>query len=128
MKNLSIFPRVTEKAYAQSKNNIYLFDAPTSANKNQIASAIEAQFGVKVVSVKTLVRNGKVVRVSRGKHANPASVTKADTKKAYVMLAEGDKIKVFDEEAIEAETKPKEQIKESKDTKVTVKSEKKEKK
>jgi large subunit ribosomal protein L23 len=113
---ISVFPKSTEKAYAQSKKNIYLFDAPVSANKQQIASAIETQFNVKVVRIKTLVQTGKAIRVSRGKRSQPGTVLRKDAKKAYVTLAEGDSIKVFDEVEVPAETK------------TTVKTEKKEKK
>lgn len=117
MKNLNIFPRATEKAYAQSKSNVYVFDAPTAANRQEIATAVEKQFGVKVVNIKTLVQKGKAVRVSRGKRAQPTTIHRKDAKKAYVTLAKGDSIKIFNEEAPAAETKVK-----------TVKAEKKEKK
>jgi len=126
MKNqINVFPKATEKAYGQSKKNIYVFDAPVGSNKNEIAAAVETQYGVKVVNVKTLVQNGKAVRVSRGKRAMPATMHRKDSKKAYVMLAKGDSIKVFNEEVAAPETKD---VKASKDTKVTVKTEKKEKK
>ena len=95
--NISIFPRATEKAYGQSKNNVYVFDAPVSANKQQIIAAVESQFGVKTVSIKTLIQTGKAIRTSRGKRSQPATAHRKDLKKAYVTLAEGDSIKVFDE-------------------------------
>ena len=123
---ISVFPKATEKAYAQSKKNVYLFDAPVSANKQQIAAAVEAQYGVKVTGVKTLVQTGKVVRVSRGKRAQPGVVSRKDTKKAYVTLAKGDSIKVFNEEVTTPEVKET-VAKESKDTKVTVKTAKEKK-
>ena len=37
-----VTPRATEKAYAASKNNEYIFNVPLNANKNQIVEAIEA--------------------------------------------------------------------------------------
>jgi large subunit ribosomal protein L23 len=114
---ISVFPKSTEKAYAQSKKNVYVFDAPVSANKQQIAEAVEAQYKVKVVGIKSLIQTGKAVRVSRGKRAQPANMNRSDTKKAYVTLAKGDSIKVFNEEVAPAETKVK-----------TVKADKKEKK
>ena len=95
--HISVFPRATEKAYAQSKNNVYVFDTPVSANKQQIIAAIEEQFKVKVVNIKTLIQSGKAVRISKGKRAQPVTVNRKDAKKAYVTLAEGDSIKVFDE-------------------------------
>lgn len=119
MKNLiSVTPRSTEKAYAESKRNVYIFDAPLDANRKDIASAIETQFKVKITGIKVLVQKGKAVRVSKGKHAKPGTVFRKDTKKAYVTLAKGDSIKVFNEESVaETETKVK-----------TVKTDKKEKK
>jgi len=96
---INIFPRATEKAYAQSKNNIYIFEVPLDANKQQIVAAIQAQFGVKIVNIKTLIQNGKAIRFSRGKRSQPGKTTRKDLKKAYVTLAEGDKISIFDEPA-----------------------------
>ncbi len=97
MTNLLIIPRATEKAYAQSlSTNTYLFTVPLDANKQQIKDAIEAQFEVSVTSIKTLVQSGKAVRFSRGKNRYPGNTTRKDTKKAYVTLAEGDSIQVFD--------------------------------
>lgn len=112
---INVFPKSTEKAYAQSKKNVYVFDAPVNANKQQIADAIEAQFKVKVVGIKTLIQTGKAIRASRGKRSQPITIHRKDAKKAYVTLAEGDSIKVFNEE-----TAP--------ETKVAVKSDKREKK
>lgn len=96
--HMNIYPRATEKAYGQAtKNNVYVFDAPTNANKQQIMAAVEAQFGVKTVKIKTLIQSGKAIRSSRGKRSQPVTVNRKDLKKAYVTLAEGDSIKVFDE-------------------------------
>jgi large subunit ribosomal protein L23 len=106
MKNaISIYPRATEKAYGMVAKNTYVFDAPLTANKQEIVAAVEAQFSVKVTSIKTLVQNGKAVRFSRGKRAQPGHTTRKDSKKAYVTLAEGNSIKVFDEAPVEKETK-----------------------
>jgi len=102
---MNIYPRKTEKAYGQSLNNIYVFDVPTTANKQQILAAVETQFNVKTTNIKTLVQSGKAVRVSRGKRAHPGVTNRKDLKKAYVTLAKGDSIKIFDEAAAEPETK-----------------------
>ena len=69
---------------------------PLDLNKNEITAAIEEQFGVSVVNIKTLVQNGKAVRFSRGKRSYPGTTHRKDTKKAYVTLKDGDSIKVFD--------------------------------
>lgn len=94
---ISVTPRATEKAYAQSQNNVYVFNVPLTANKQQIIAAVEAQFEVKVVNIKTLVQSGKAIRYSRGKNRYPGTTNRKDNKKAYVTLAEGNKIDVFAE-------------------------------
>ena len=106
MINISVIPRATEKAYAQSQNNVYVFTAPLTANKQEIARAVEEQFEVKVTGVKTLVQSGKAIRFSRGKNRYPGTTTRKDSKKAYVTLAEGNSIQVFAEQpAAEQEKK-----------------------
>ena len=83
MKQTIIIPRVSEKAYAQSANGVYVLRVPLNLNKNEIKSAVEAQFGV-------------TVGFSRGKNRYPGTTTRKDWKKAYVTLKEGDKLDVFD--------------------------------
>lgn len=100
--SISVYPRATEKAFGLSAQNVYVFDAPLSANRQEIAAAVSEQFGVRVVSIKTLVQNGKAVRFSQGRRRNPGSTVRSDRKKAYVTLAEGDKIALFDEQAAPA--------------------------
>ncbi len=97
MKLISVTPRATEKAYSQSQNNVYVFNVPLTANKQEIAAAVESQFEVKVTRVKTLVQSGKAIRFSRGKNRYPGTTTRKDSKKAYVTLAEGNSIQVFDQ-------------------------------
>jgi large subunit ribosomal protein L23 len=105
MTTISVIPRATEKAYAQSQNNVYVFNVPLTANKQEIAAAVETQFEVKVTGIKTLVQSGKAVRFSRGKNRYPGTTTRKDSKKAYVTLAEGDSIQVFDRPVEEEEKK-----------------------
>lgn len=105
MTNISIIPRTTEKAFTQSQNNVYVFNAPLTANKQQIVAAVEEQFEVKVTNIKTLVQTGKAVRYSNSKRSQPKTTTRRDLKKAYVTLAKGDSIKVFDETPNEEEKK-----------------------
>ena len=64
MKAMTIIPLVSEQAYAQSLNNVYVFRVPVTLNKNEIREAVQSQFDVTVTSVKTLVQNGKAVRFS----------------------------------------------------------------
>lgn len=101
-----VTPRATEKAYGLiATKNTYIFNVPLDVNKDQIAQAVQEQFGVKVVSIKTLVQSGKTVRFNRGKRRYPGTTTRSDSKKAYVTLAAGDSIKVFDEEVATPEEK-----------------------
>ena len=97
MKSMTIIPVVSEQAYAQSLNNVYVFRTPVGLNKNEIRKAVEEQFDVTVIGIKTLVQDGKAVRFSRGKNRYPGTTKRKDWKKAYVTLKEGDSIKVFDE-------------------------------
>lgn len=106
MNLISVTPRATEKAYAQSQNNVYVFNVPLTANKQEIAAAVETQYEVKVAGVKTVVQSGKAVRFSRGKNRYPGTTHRKDSKKAYVTLAAGSSIQVFAEPAAaEEETK-----------------------
>lgn len=105
MSNLIITPRATEKAYGQSLKNTYVFNVPLDANKQQIADAVAAQYDVTVKSVTTAVQNGKAVRFSRGKNRYPGTTTRKDSKKAYVVLAEGSSIQLFEEAAQSEEKK-----------------------
>jgi large subunit ribosomal protein L23 len=101
MTTISVIPRATEKAYGQSQKNVYVFNVPLTSNKQEIAAAVETQFQVKVTGIKTLVQSGKAVRFSRGKNRYPGTTTRKDSKKAYVTLAQGDSIQVFDTPAEE---------------------------
>jgi len=92
-----VIPKTTEKAYGVSQKNVYVFDVPLTANKQAIAEAVTEQFGVTVKTVKTLVQSGKSVRFSRGKNRYPGTTTRTDSKKAYVTLAAGSSIAVFEQ-------------------------------
>ena len=105
MSTLFVYPRATEKAYAQSQKNVYVFNVPLDSNKRDIATVVESQYAVKVVSVKTVVQSGKTVRFSRGKNRFPGTTSRKDSKKAYVTLAEGDSIQVFAEQDVKEEKK-----------------------
>ena len=95
---ISIIPRMTEKAYAESQTGTYVFTVPVSANKAEIIRAVETQYeGVKVKDVRSVVQTGKQVRAYRGKRQNPGKAHRTDSKKAYVRLASGT-IELFKEE------------------------------
>mgnify|MGYP000088377850 CR=1 FL=1 len=105
MAQVFVYPRATEKAYAQSQKNVYVFNVPLTATKRDVAESIETQYDVKVVNVTTVVQNGKAVRYSRGKNRYPGTTTRKDSKKAYVTLAEGNSIQVFAEPEAASEEK-----------------------
>ncbi len=95
---ITLIPRMTEKAYAQSQSGTYVFTVPNTTNKAEIIKAVEAQYeGVVVKDVRTVVQTGKAVRAYRGKRQNPGRSKRVDTKKAYVTLKSGS-IELFKEE------------------------------
>jgi len=100
-----VIPKTTEKAYGVSQKNVYVFDVPTDANKAQIAAAVTEQFNVTVKTVKTMVQTGKAVRFSRGKNRYPGTTHRTDSKKAYVTLAAGSSIAVFEQPEAPVEVK-----------------------
>ena len=92
-----IEPRATEKSYREQTKRVYVFPVKKSMGKQEIAAMVEEEFKVTVTDVKTLIRNGKKTKYSKGKHAYPGITHRQDKKFAYVRLKEGDSIKVFDE-------------------------------
>ncbi len=100
-----VHPRATEKAYAQSQKNVYVFNVPLDSTKRDIAETVETQYEVKVVNVTTAVQTGKAVRFSRGKNRYPGTTKRKDSKKAYVTLAEGNSIQIFAEPEAATEEK-----------------------
>jgi large subunit ribosomal protein L23 len=93
---LKIYPRVSEKTYAQAQTGMYVFDVPKRATKQQITNAVAKQYSVEVVGVNTIVVKGKVKKSYR-KGGAPVVGRRKDVKKAYVRLAEGQSIPVFAE-------------------------------
>ena len=81
-------PVITEKATMASENGAVVFEVAADANKPQIKEAVETLFGVKVKAVNTTVTKGKTKRF-RGIKGR-----RADVKKAYVTLEEGNTIDV----------------------------------
>ncbi|SNY94010.1 large subunit ribosomal protein L23 [Cohaesibacter sp. ES.047] len=81
-------PVITEKATIQSEQDKVVFNVSKDATKTEIKAAVEALFSVKVKSVNTLLRKGKVKRFKGivGKQV--------DVKKAIVTLEEGQSIDV----------------------------------
>ena len=91
---VAITPRISEKSAVLSTAGRYVFDVPVTANKVEIRKAVEALYGVKVKSVNTLVRKGKVKRFKGtiGKQS--------DVKKAIVTLPSDQKSKAIGKNGI----------------------------
>jgi large subunit ribosomal protein L23 len=81
-------PVITEKATLLSEHNKVVFKVPLTANKKEIAEAVEALFKVKVEKVNTIRTRGKVKRF-RG-HLGK----RVDVKKAIVTLVDGHSIDI----------------------------------
>ena len=90
-------PRATEKTYLEQTKRTYVFPVKLSTSKQEVAKMVEKEFNVKVTDVRTLIRDGKKTKFSKGKHAYPGITHRQDKKFAYVTLKEGDSIKVFEE-------------------------------
>lgn len=92
--DIQIKPIVTEQATAASeKFNCYTFAVSPDANKYQIKSLIEEMYGVKVVKVNTALYAGK--RKQRYTKGGLIRGRKDASKKAYVIVAEGQKIDYY---------------------------------
>lgn len=87
-------PIITEKINGQMESDgRYAFVVDKKANKLEIANAVEEFYGVKVLSVNTLVVPGK--SKSRFTKSGFIEGVKSSYKKAVVTLAEGDSIDLF---------------------------------
>lgn len=114
-KSIALKPRMSEKTYALSQAfNVFVFDVPMTVNKDQIKKAVEAQFEVTVTDVRVIIVKGKVARSIRIGARTRANVSgkRADKKKAYVTLKDGDSIPVFAaiDEQVKAEEKVAEKV------------------
>ena len=88
-RDILLAPVISEKSYGLLDENKYTFIVSPDANKTQIKIAVEQVFGVKVTSVNTLNREGKRLRTRTG------FGKRADTKRAIVTVAAGDRIDIF---------------------------------
>ena len=88
-RDIIIAPVVSEKSYAELNQNWYTFMVRPDANKTEIKIAIQQIFGVTVLRVNTLNREGKRKRTRFGWGK------RKDTKRAMVKLADGDRIDAF---------------------------------
>ncbi len=84
-------PVISEKSYALMNRNVYVFVVDRHATKVDVRRAVEQAFDVRVDSVNTLNRKGKVTHNRRTNKTGQRS----DTKRAFVTLHPGDKIDLF---------------------------------
>ena len=101
-------PRATEKSYLEQTKRTYIFPVKRTTSKQEVAAMVEKEFNVTVTDVRTLIRNGKKTKFSKGKHAYPGITHRQDKKFAYVTLKEGDFIKVFETPEEDTKTSAKE--------------------
>jgi len=88
-RDVLVAPVVSEKSYGLLDENKYTFIVAPDANKTEIKIAVEKVFGVKVLSVNTMNRQGKNKRTRFG------DGKRKDTKRAIVHVAAGDRIDIF---------------------------------
>ncbi len=91
LKDILIRPIITEKTTMNlGSDRTYAFEVGIAANKVEIGRAVESFYGVQVEKVRTMIVRGKVKRFGRhfGKRRN--------WKKAYVTLAEGQSLPIYE--------------------------------
>jgi large subunit ribosomal protein L23 len=89
-RDVLIAPVISEKSYGLLEDNKYTFVVAPHANKTQIKIAVQKVFGVEVLSVNTLNRQGKRKR-TRGGFGK-----RKDSKRAVVTLSADSKpIEIF---------------------------------
>ncbi len=91
-RSVIIKPIVSEKSFALQDTGVYTFVVHPDASKPEISDAVEKIFDVRVAKVNTLNRAGKRKRNRRSGTFGQRS----GTKRAYVTLAEGDQIELFE--------------------------------
>ena len=90
MHDLLLKPVITEKTTMMMSDGKYTFKVPLHANKIEIRKAVEKVFNVKVKSVTTLRKMGKMKRMGKYIGKRP------DYEKAIVTLQEGETIEFFE--------------------------------
>lgn len=99
MRAIILKPLINEKSMTLAKSDFYTFLIDLSANKDQVAKVIREKFGVTVLSVKTVTRQGK----TKNQRTRKGSFMTAKTKKAIVQVGKGQRIALFEEATKEPE-------------------------
>jgi len=94
LRDILVRPLITEKTTTHlGGEQTYAFEVSLVANKLQIKKAIERFYGVSVAQVRTTIVRGKIKRW--GRHWSK----RGNWKKAYVKLAEGSSLNLYQSEA-----------------------------
>ena len=91
-RDIILAPVISEKSYGLIENNVYTFVVHPDASKPEIHDAVQSIFGVRVLKVNTLNRSGKRKRNRK----TGTFGARPDTKRAFVTLADGDRIDLFE--------------------------------
>ncbi len=91
MNNVLISPIITEKSTQLIQKGWYTFAIHLESNKTEVAKAVEDQFKVHVVDVRTTLVKGKTKRVGKRR----ALTSQSNWKKAMVRLKPTEKIELF---------------------------------
>lgn len=85
-------PIITEKSLAEAQRGQYTFAVTKDATKREVKKAVENQFKVRVVGIKTMIIKGKTRRVGRRRQ----EIKRSPWKKAIVQLLPEQKIDLFE--------------------------------
>jgi len=90
MKQIVRSPLITEKNTTLSEAGVYVFEVHMDASKPEIKKAVETGFSVKVKNIRTAICRNDM-------KYNKFGLTKVRKwKKAYIQLAAGQKISLFE--------------------------------
>lgn len=90
MKTIIKKPLITEKNTLHQAAGVYVFEVNKEASKTDIKFAVEKKFKVKVQAIRTANARGRAKQTKFGPGLTP------HWKKAFVKLAAGEKIAVFE--------------------------------
>lgn len=85
-------PIITERSIEKAKNGFYSFAVSVDFTKSEIKQAVEEQFKVNVVNVRTITMPGKSKRAGKYRKENKSS----PWKKAIVKLKKEQTIPIFE--------------------------------
>ncbi len=90
--NLTILtPAFTEKTLSQQENGKYTFWVKKDATKGQITASFKAVFGIKPISVNTVIIKGK----NKTDWKKRLPIKKSDRKKAVITVDKSHKIELL---------------------------------